>query len=156
MFLCSKHREQMATQSSDALHNMINTWVNKAVDHYQYQRWEFALPYIGCALETCWLLGQQQKDSGQAISLSIVEKSLCLAIYCHNILSHQQAMVQGESVLLTNWQWIMHSVGYENRPDFIKHCLDICQNNHQHADIIAKHTNWPFQPANQIASPHYH
>ncbi len=151
MFLCAQHRQDMAKQSPQELNQIIDNWVSKAVSHYQQQRWEFALPYAGCALEICWLLGNQQK-----VPFRLVEKSLCLAIYCHNILSHQQEKIKGEAILLNNWQWIMHTIGYENRPDFIKHCLDICQNATKHQEVINKHTDWPFINADELKQLIYH
>jgi hypothetical protein len=141
----------MKTQTPHQLNKAVNHWINKATSHYRQQRWNMALPYAGCALETCWLLGKHEKDS-----FALVEKSLCLAIYCHNILAHQNETIKGEAILLNNWQWIIHTVGYENRPDFIKYCLTVCQNTNTHREIINTHTNWPFTNAEGLTQVSYH
>lgn len=139
-FLCEDHRQVMCKQSPQVLDDTMNNWIKLAIEHYSNNRWDYALPYIGCALETCWIKAKKQPDT----PLFLIEQSICLAIYCHNLLSHMGAKIQGESILMANWQWILNQVGYENKPDFVKYCLSICQNSERHQEIINKHTNWPF------------
>lgn len=139
MFLCPKHKQTLTQQPVPELTNLCDEWLNQAIYHYQQQRWSYALPYAGCAMEVCWIQMREQHDA------QLIVKSLCLAIYCSNILQHMYEQEQGQQVLNANLKQLQnHHCEYGEHQALLESCLTLSHSPSGHQQLIEKYTNWPY------------
>ena len=54
-FLCTKHRSSLESEPDEAL-KCCATYCERGWQLYKQQRWEDALPYMGCAFETAFIV----------------------------------------------------------------------------------------------------
>lgn len=120
--------------------------------HYQFDRYDVALPYAGCAMEVCWI----EAEKSGVPNLVLLTRSLCLAIYCHNLLSHLKDPQSGEAVLAQNWQHFARFALAINDPELVKQALILCKDNAQHQLAIEQYTTWPFEPVGQLSEAVLH
>lgn len=145
MFLCKDHRQKLMDQPTEQLRQISQQWSEQAAMHYQFSRWDLALPYAGCAMEVCWLEAQKTNTP----SLVLLTRCLCLAIYCDNMLNHLQDPQSGEAILAMNWQHVARNAFNIDDPELVKQCLVMCKDNRQHQQAIEQYTTWPFEPVGQ-------
>jgi len=140
MFLCPKHKQALCQQPVPELEALCDEWLNLAIVHYQQQRWSFALPYAGCAMEVCWIQMEEQMDS------QLIVKSLCLAIYCSNILQHMYELEQGQHVLEMNLRQLQnHNQENDEHQSLLETCLTLSLSPSGHKQLISQYTNWPYE-----------
>ena len=139
MFLCSEHKKTLIQQPFNELEFLCDDWLNQAITHYHQQRWNFALPYAGCAMELCWMQLEHQPDA------KVVVKSLCLAVYCNNMLQHMYEHDQGRAVLEKNWKQLQQKLSeLKEYQDLLKSCQTLSHVLDGHGKLIKQYTDWPY------------
>ena len=139
MFLCTDHKRTLSQQSHSDLNYLCDDWLNQAIHHYEQQRWNFALPYAGCAMELCWMQLEHKTDA------QTIVKSLCLAVYCNNMLQHMCEHEQGKAVLSNNWQQLHAKLqGNAEYEALLKSCHTLSEISAGHRQLIKQYTDWPY------------
>jgi hypothetical protein len=152
MFLCKSHKQKLLNESPERLREISRQWSEQAAMHYQFSRYDVALPYAGCAMEVCWM----EAEKSDSPSLVLLTQTLCLAIYCFNLLSHLKDEQSGYAVLAMSWKHFSRFALSLNDPEMVKQYLILCKDNEQHESAIEQHTTWPFEPVEQTVSAILH
>jgi hypothetical protein len=139
--LCKRHRESLKGHSTCQLNELSEQWITNAIEHYEFERWDYALPYSWSALELCWI----EADKYQSISTVLAIKSLCLAIYCSNILHHLCDAANSETILAKNWYRMSHKMPTQMKSQLGALCSNSSSRSELHNELIKQHTSWPFK-----------
>lgn len=133
-FLCPGHLKQLASLNPENIDALWAQWMNTAALHYEFQQWQQAASYIGCALELkCMALtnlkGEEQNNIRQ-LTLASIHLINCFE-HLHEWHKAELCNDISQQILLKNWS--KHS----SQPDY-GICLKTLMNKNLHP-VFFKH-----------------